>query len=281
MPSSWDGRIWCLKTIGFNACPACETDTSDALNPFVFYSCPASSWDGRIWCLKTIGFKACPAHETDGSDALKPLVFIPAQHVRRTDLMRLNHCFFLYSTIGTCWIPSAKEPMVDSQTDLFFAWRMQFIVNFLPFLASVCQWDKPSAHQPLVLLQTFSNGHFDVSPGNIIAWDSIRCLKTIGRNLWDSTGRLKTIGLKTNTSCETPQNALKPLVLRSDSPVRLGETEKHYINHWFFHRRNSWDSTKCLKTIGLKTNTSCETWQVALKPLVWGRTPVVRLDGMP
>ena len=54
-----------------------------------------SSWDRWIWCLKTIGFNACPARETDGSGALKPLVSIHAQLVWRTDLMPLNHLFFI------------------------------------------------------------------------------------------------------------------------------------------------------------------------------------------
>ena len=60
-----------------------------------------------------------------------------------------------------------------------------------------------------------------------------------------------------------------------------GETEKPYINHWFFHRRNLWDSTGRLKTIGLKTIASCETRRDALKPLVRRRAPVVRQGETP
>ena len=149
--------------------------------------------------------------------------------------------------------------MVDSQTDLFFARRMQFIDHFLPFLASVCQWDKPSAHQPLVLLQTdffclvclawkyrlktigFKNRFpSETEKHHINHW--FFCRRSLTCQLWDSTRCLKTIGWKTNTSCETQRDALKPLVWR-------------------------------------KSN--CETRRNTLKPLVWRRTPVVRHNSMP
>ena len=145
-------------------------------------------------------------------------------------------------------IPSAKEPVVLWQTDLFFTWQMQFIDHFWQFLASVCQSDKPSAHQPLVLWQTIFNCHFDVSPGGNPRWGCRRPTP------------LKTIGFKKR--------------LRS-------ETAKHHINHWFFCRRNSWDWTRRLKTIGLRTIASCETRRDALKPLVWRRAPAVRQDETP
>ena len=142
-------------------------------------------------------------------------------------------------------IPSANQPLVLWPTDLFFSWQMQFIDNFSQFLASVCQSDKPSAHQSLVLWPTIFNCHFDVSPGNNPRWDCRRP--------------------------KTPYNHW----------LSLTSFTRADINHWFFCRRNPWDSMRRLKTIGFNTICSCETRRDALKPLVWGRTPVVRQDGTP
>ena len=147
MPSSGHGRIWCLKTIGSNACRVMR-HRIDASKPLAFFMHVECQYVRLIWCLKTIGCYACT---WDGSDAINPL-------------------FFQYNTIGTCWISSAKEPMVDSQTDLFFARQMTFIAHLHQKNATVCKWDNPSGHQPLVLWPTFFNCHFDVSSAQCPDW---------------------------------------------------------------------------------------------------------------
>ena len=54
-------------------------------------------------------------------------------------------------------IPSAKEPMVDVQTDLFFARRIEKTFDFDRKVSRVCQRTNPSGHQPLVLWPTNFN----------------------------------------------------------------------------------------------------------------------------
>jgi hypothetical protein len=54
-------------------------------------------------------------------------------------------------------IPSAKEPMVDVQTDLFFCRHLRLLEQNRMFFRFVWQRTNPSVHQPLVLWQTDFN----------------------------------------------------------------------------------------------------------------------------
>ena len=82
-------------------------------------------------------------------------------------------------------------------------------------------------------------------------------------SLADATRGLKTIGCKTNTSCETPLDAtedLKTIGFKKRWEVRLQNTTS---------------------TIGSFADGIRETGRDALKPLVWWWLPVVRQDEMP
>ena len=99
--------------------------------------------------------------------------------------------------------------MVDVQTDLFFARRIEKTYDFVPKVSRVCQRTNPSGHQPLVLWPTFFNCHFDVSPVSPTGFTVlIRGLKTIGFNACPACG--------TDGS-----DALKPLVVTHAQLVRL------------------------------------------------------------
>jgi hypothetical protein len=123
-------------------------------------------------------------------------------------------------------LPSANETNRLLINHWFFGRRILSLANLTEAL------------KPLVL----KHCHFGVSPGG-----SARCLKTIGfkKRLPGETAADKENALKPLVA--TRRDALKPLVLRSDSPVRL-------------QNRTS--------TIGSLVDGSCETRRDGLKPLV-------------
>ena len=147
----------------------------------------------------------------------------------RWNLLTISYHFLL---------PSANETNRLLINHWFFGRRILSLANLTEAL------------KPLVL----KHCHFGVSPGG-----SARCLKTIcfKKRLPGETAADKENALKPLVA--TRRDALKPLVLRSDSPVRLNLDAKPYINHWFFGRRSLWDSTWWLKTIGFNACPARET----------------------
>ena len=170
--------------------------------------------------------------------------------MRQTDLMPLNHCFFCTASLEHVEFRLPKNQWLIHR-------RICSLPDGCNLLTISYHFLRPSANETnrLLINHWFFGRRFliDILMSHRGAMPRLNILMShrVGR-IWC----LKTIGFKKRFP---------------------GETEKHYINHWFFRRRSLtcqlWDTRGRLKTIGLKTNTSCETRREALKPLVFDACP--------
>ena len=161
----------------------------------------------------------------DGSDALKPLVL---KHAERWDIGRI----WCIQTISfyACWVSMHVENRLP---------KNQWLIH-----RRICSL--PDGCNLLIISYHFLHPSANETNRLLI-------------NHWFFCRRIFSV-----SSVSLGNIALKPLVLRIDSPVRLKNTTS---------------------TIGSfadgVSHASCETQRDALKPLVGRQTPVVRHNGMP
>ena len=96
--------------------------------------------------MTTNGFKASEPSVPQAGHALKPMVLKPRISTVKP-----------FGEMGETENPSAKEPMVDVQTDLFFGRHVRLFEQNCMIFRFVWQRTNPSVHQPLVLWQTDFN----------------------------------------------------------------------------------------------------------------------------